>query len=76
MVSLSLIPLPVLMPREIEGRLKCLAWSAAREQQNYAEVVRPRKAAGVFLPPHPYLHKCIRNTVWLIIPFQEGGVKK
>lgn len=28
------------------------------------------------LPPHPYLYECFRSAVWLIIPFQEGGVKK
>ena len=65
-LSLSLIPLPFLMPRELEGSLKCLTWSAARKQQNYAEVALPRKAAGVIfpstpLPPWMYQECCLTN---------------
>lgn len=49
-LSLSLVPLPFLILRELEGRLKCLAWSAARKQWNYAEVALTGKAASITSP--------------------------
>lgn len=50
LLSLTLILLPFLKPRELEDSLTCLAWNVVRKQQSYAEVALLRKAVSVISP--------------------------